>query len=256
MKASLRQVATDESWDSILEKAEETVGGITDQAREDMAVLSAALFLNEHPERSSEEAAAAAVIQVAESEGARKAQFVWMAIPIALALAVSGIIGTLLGIIAGIETLAGFSFVVAVASAAMLSLLALVAIGHGAYQAVKKAIPYIESAWQKYRPYVKQVASKVKILVAGIIGVVANHIFRPAVHWVSETAIPVIREKVYHPLKRRLVAMLEWLQEKKNQVRDFIRNAAAPTHADQAYADDTGFVYSEEDVEVGEYEFA
>lgn len=255
MKASLKQMAADESWDSVLEKVDEAAGEITDQARKDMAVLSAALFLSEHPERSSEEAAAAAAIQIAESEGAHKAQFVWMALPVMLALAVSGIIGTLLGVITGLEMVTEFSMLVAVASASMLSLLALVAIGRGTYHAVKKAIPYIKSAWEKSLPYVKQAASKVKNLVAGIIGVVTNHVFRPAIHWISNTAIPVIREKVYHPLKRRLIAMLEWLREKKNQVVDFIRNAAAPADAEQAYADDLGFIYSEEDEEENEYEF-
>lgn len=256
MKTSLRQAAADESWESVLEKAEEATGGITDQAREDIAVLTAALFLSEHPEKSVEEAAAAGTVQTAESEDTHKAQFVWMALPVALALAVSGIIGTLLGMITGLEAVAGISLLVAAASASVLSLLALTAIGYGAYQAVKKAVPYIKAAWQKYRPYVQQAVSKVKNLVAGIIGVVANHIFRPAIRWVSNTAIPVIREKVYHPLKRRLAAMLEWMREKKNQVIDFIRSASAPAVVEQADADESYFVYSQEDEEENEYEFA
>lgn len=256
LKASLRQVAADESWDPVLDKAEEVAGGITEQAREDAAVLTAALFLSQHPEKSLDEVAAAAAIQTAQSEAPRKAQFVRMAIPAALQLAVAGFFVTFLGAIAGVEAVAGFGVLLAIASASVFCLLAFIAAGQEAYRAVKQMVPFIKSAWQKCRPYAKKAASKVKRLIAGIIGVVNNHVFRPAIHWVANTAIPVIREKVFHPLKRRLAAMLEWLSDKKRQVMAFIRDAAAPADVEQEYADDSGFVYTDEDEDENEFEFA
>lgn len=223
----MARAAADESWTPVLEKAKAAMDCITDKDREDMMVLSAALFLSEHPEISAKAAAATAVAGIAEGEGRKNMHFIWMAIPAALAVMVAGLLFMFVSAITGLYIPFKLGAMTVVVSGSVLSVLALAAVGETAYQAVKKAIPYFKEAWEKCSPYVKKAEEKVKAAVACVLGTVADKVFRPAIYWVSNSAIPVLKEKVYYPLKDRLERMMDWLKDKKEQVMEFIRNAAA-----------------------------
>lgn len=237
IRDTVKRAAKDESWTPILETAEGAASGITDEAREDLMILSAALLLSEQPQISAEEAAAASVVHTAESEGDKAMEYVWMAIPAALAVTVTGLVLLCAAAITGFSILQGLGALTVIASTTVLGILALLAVSDLAYEAVKKAAPHVKEALEKAKPHVKSAAEKVKKAVADVIGVFANKVYRPAVRWVREKAMPVLRENVIHPLKRRLEKMLAWLQEKKDQVVAFVKKAAAPEETDAKEAE-------------------
>ena len=237
IRDTVKRAAKDESWTPILETAEGAAAGITDEAREDLMILSAALLLSEQPQISAEEAAAAAAVHTAESEGDRAMHYVWMAIPAALAVTVTGLVLLCAAAITGLGILQGLGALTVIASTTVLSILALLAVSDIAYEAVKKAVPYVRKALDEAKPHVKSAAEKVKKAVADVIGVFANKVYRPAVRWVKESAMPVLKENVIHPLKRRLEKMLAWLKEKKDQVVAFVRKAAAQEQTDAKEAE-------------------
>lgn len=257
MSELLEQLPEEEAWASVRDKAMEASDNITSQTKEDIAVLTAALLLKEHPEISADEAAAAAIVQAAENEGGKKLQFIWMVIPVALAATVSGLTFFLWGFFTGLVPVAELGLAAAVAGAAALSLMVLLALGEGAYKLVKKLIPHIKATWRKVTPYVKAAAKKVKTAIASVIGIAVNKVFRPALRWVSNTAVPVLNEKVIHPLKRRLQMLLGWLQEKKEQVRNFVKNAMQPEMPVEEQVEEEEFesVYENEDENEDEDEF-
>lgn len=254
IRDSVRQIAADEKWDTLLKEAEAAAGGITDQARRDIAVLTAASYLKEHPEMSAKEAAAAAVSQTSKSS----AVLIWLVGSAALGIA--GFASIFLGLLFGVWPLITVGIIELGVSTAVLSGLLLLSLGKEAVKAVKAAIPYVKAAWEKCRPYLEKAAAKVRSAVASVIGVVANHVLRPAIYWVSNEAVPVMKEKVIHPLKRRLEALLEWLKEKKEQVVNFVKNAAAPASADvvkeQEEFEDSEFDSAFEEEGEQEFEFA
>ncbi len=234
----MAQAAADESWTPVLEKAKEAMDCLSDKDREDMMVMAAALFLSEHPEISAKAAAATAVVQVAQSEGKRNMDFIWMAIPTALAVMVAGLLLMFIAAVTGFSLPFHLGTMTVVVSGTILSVMALLAVGEAAYEAVKAAIPYMKKAWEKCGPYRKKAADKVKAAVACVVGVIADKVFRPVIYWVSNHAAPVIDEKIFHPLKDRLERMLEWLKEKKEQVVQFIKNAAAPKSEEESEAEE------------------
>ncbi|MCM1175198.1 MAG: hypothetical protein NC341_09125 [Blautia sp.] len=254
IRDSIGQMAADEKWDAVLKEAETAAGGITEQARRDIAVLIAVLYLNEHPEMTAEQAAAAAVSQTSEHSSI----LLWLAG--SAALGVSGFASIFLGLLFGVEFLLTAGIIELGVSTAVLSGLLMLSLGKEAVKAVKAAIPYVKAAWEKCRPHLEKAASKVRFAVASVIGVVANHVLRPAIYWVSNEAVPVIKEKVIHPLKRRLEALLEWLKAKKEQVMNFVKNAAAPAKEDVAQEqeefEDSEFDSATEDEGEQELEFA
>lgn len=228
IQESIRQTAENEGWEAVLQAAEAADGGITPEARRDIAILAAAAYLNEHPEMSAKEAAAASVAQTSGKSSILK----WLII--CAALGILGFASIFLGLLGGI----GLPIVLGMAelkiSAVVLSGLLLLSLGKDAVKAVKEALPYVKEAWKKCRPHLEKAASKVKFAVASVIGVVANHVFRPAIYWINNKAVPVVKEKVIHPLRRRLERLLKWLKEKKDQVVEFVKNAAAPKEEDAA----------------------
>ncbi len=254
IRDSIRQMAADEKWDTLLKEAEAAAGGITDQARKDIAVLVAVSYLNEHPEMSAEEAAAIGVSQTSESS----AILLWLVG--GAALGVAGFASVFLGIAFGVWPLITAGIVELGISAAVISGLVLLSLGKEAAKAMKAAIPPVKAAFEKCRPHLEKAAAKVKFALASVIGIVANHVLRPAIYWVSNEAVPVMKEKIYHPLKRRLAALLEWLKEKKEQVVNFVKNAAAPASDDaakeQEEVKDSEFDSAFEDEEEHEFEFA
>lgn len=229
----IEKVAADESWSSVLEKVKQQKSGITKETREDVTVMAAALFLSEHSEISAKEAAAVATVRVAESEGEKKLHYILMAIPISLSVTVVGSLLAFGAAMTGNAALYTLGCGTATVSGVILSLLSLLTAGIAAYQAAKKAIPYVKIAWEKCRPYVNKAASKVKMAVAYVIGVVANNVVYPAIHWVNNRAVPAIKEKVIHPLRRRLERLFAWISEKKEQIVEFIKEAAAPNPVEQ-----------------------
>lgn len=254
IREAIGQMAADEKWEAVLKEAETAAGGITEQAERDIAVLIAVSYLNEHPEMSAEEAAAAAVSQTAEHSSI----LIWLAGGAALGIA--GFASIFLGLLFGSGFLITAGIIELGVSTAVISGLLMLSLGKEAVKAVKAAIPYVKAAWKKCRPYLEKAASKVRLVLASVIGVVANHVLRPAISWVSNEAVPVIKDKVIHPLKRRLEALLEWLKEKKEQVVNFVKNAAAPAEEDvvgeQEEFEDAEFDSLFEDEGEQEFDFA
>lgn len=222
---TLKQLSEDESWSEIIENVEETLNKITDDEREDFAVMVATMIAHNNSKISDENAAAMASVYLAELEGKKKLLYVWLALPVVSSGVIVGLLMTAIGGILYVPTLLLVGSGITVASGVILSGLVMVSVGVVGYKAIKKAIPYIKKALNKCRPYIKKIAKTVKIAVASVIGFVANKVFRPAIYWVENKAIPNINEKVVCPLKRRLKHLLEWLGEKKQQVIEFFKNA-------------------------------
>ena len=197
-KESLREVlreAAQEDAAPLLELLDAPQG--TPQTQEDFSVMLAAAILSERSDVSEEEAAAAAVLGANQGAGQRKLQFLWMALPVTLAAMVGSLLLTFLAAMAGLSLLSEVGLLLFKGTAVGLALLSLA-------------------------------AAKAKAAVLAVAGVLTGTVFRPAIRWVSQTALPVIREKVIHPLKRRLEGLLGWLKEKKDQFVQFVRDAAAP----------------------------
>ncbi len=247
---SIRQAAAEEGWEDLLKEAETAREEISQKAKKDISVMAAALFLSGNSDKSAKEAAVAGVVQIEERLGTAD----WVIV--CLAAAASGFFSVLIGELTGwsIFTAAGFAGITA--SAFVVSILALVSAGEAAYQAVKKAVPFVKSAWEKCRPHLENLAAKVKKAVASAFGVMTDKVFRPAIYWVSNSALPVIREKIWYPLKRRLQGMIEWLQQKKEQVVDFVRSASVPKDAADMEGQDEEFEegFSFEDLDEAEFQ--
>lgn len=225
---TLKQLSEDESWSEVIENVEETLNKITDDEREDFAVMVATMIAHNNSKISDENAAAMASVYLAELEGKKKLLYVWLALPIVSSGVIVGLLMTAIGGILDVPTLLLVGSGITVAFGVILSCLVMVSVGVVGYKAIKKALPYIKKSLNKCRPYIKKITETVKIAVASVIGFVANKVFRPAIYWVENKAIPNINEKVVCPLKRRLKYLLEWLGEKKHQVIEFFKNAVAP----------------------------
>ncbi len=242
--------AENAGWGDLLKKAEEAKEGISEQARKDISVLAAAIFLSGNSDSSAKEAALAGVVHIEECLG----MVDWVII--CMAAASSGFFAVLLGEITGWSILTVLGFAGMSAAALVVGILTLVSAGEAAYEAVKKAIPYVKSAWEKCRPRLEEAASKVKEAVAAAFGVIADKVFRPVIYWASNSALPVIREKIWYPLERRLQGMLEWLQQKKEQVISFVKSASAaqdvPDAEGQEEENEEDFTF--EDLEEAEFE--
>lgn len=225
---TLKQLSEDESWSEVIENVEETLNKITDDEREDFAVMVATMIAHNNSKISDENAAAMASVYLAELEGKKKLLYVWLALPVVSSGVIVGLLMTAIGGILDVTTLLLVGSGITVASGVILSCLVMVSVGVVGYKAIKKALLYIKKSLNKCRPYIKKITETVKIAVASVIGFVANKVFRPAIYWVENKAIPNINEKVVCPLKRRLKYLLEWLGEKKHQVIEFFKNAVAP----------------------------
>ncbi len=208
------------------------------QAQEDFSVMMAAAILSERPDATAEEAAAAAVLGANQGAGQRKLQFLWMALPITLAAMVGNLLLFLLAGMAGLSLLSSVGLLLFKGTAVILALGSLAAAGVGAVWGVKKVIALVRDVWPRCKPYVAYAASKVKAAVLTVFGVIRDKVFRPAIQWVSQKAMPILRDKVVHPLKRRLEGLLEWFQKKKEHVEQFVRNAAAAQQQAQEPVDE------------------
>ncbi len=258
-KESLREVlreAAQEDAAPLLELLDAPQG--TPQTQEDFSVMLAAAILSERPDVSEEEAAAAAVLGANQGASQRKLQFLWMALPVTLAAMVGSLLLTFLAAMAGLSLLSEVGLLLFKGTAVGLALLSLAAAGAGVYLGAKKAAELARDVWPRCKPYVLNAANKVKAAVLAVAGVLTGTVFRPAIRWVSQTALPVIREKVIHPLKRRLEGLLGWLKEKKDQFVQFVRDAAAPQSQEtpEQTDEEPQLVYDVEDATEGNWIFA
>lgn len=230
----------------------------TPQTQEDFSVMLAAAILSERSDVSEEEAAAAAVLGANQGASQRKLQFLWMALPVTLAAMVGSLLLTFLAAMAGLSLLSEVGLLLFKGTAVGLALLSLAAAGTGIYLGAKKATELVRDVWPRCKPYVLNAANKVKAAVLAVAGVLTGTVFRPAIRWVSQTALPVIREKVIHPLKRRLEGLLGWLKEKKDQFVQFVRDAAAPQSQEtpEQTDEEPQLVYDAEDAVEGNWIFA
>ena len=250
----IRQSAAEEDWAEILKGAEEAKASISEQAKKDLSVMAAALFLSGNKGTTAKEAVFAGILQTEEHLGTMD----W--VMICLAAASSGFLAVLLGEITGFSVFTALGFAGIAAASVAAGILTAYCAGEAAYEAAKKAVPYIKSAWEKCRPHLESLADKVKAAVAGVFCTVADKVFRPAIYWVSNSALPVIREKVWHPLERRLQGMLEWLQQKKEQVIEFVKSASVskeardPETQDSEMQEDFEEEFSFEDMEEMQFE--
>lgn len=247
---SVSQAAAEQGWEDILKGAETAREEISQKAKKDISVLAAAVFLSRNKDRSAKEAAVAGVMQMEECLGTVD----WVIV--CLAAAASGFFSVLIGEITGWSIFTALGFAGITASAIVVSILALVSSGEAAYKAVKRAVPHMKDAWKKCRPHLENLAAKVKNAVAGAFGVVTDKVFRPAIYWASNSAMPVIREKMWYPLKRRLQGLLEWLKQKKEQVAEFIKSASVSQDAENTEEQEEEFEegFSFEDIEEAEFQ--
>ncbi|MDO4326463.1 MAG: hypothetical protein Q4E24_10605 [bacterium] len=214
------------------------------EMKEDIEAMAAVMLLEEEPTISVEEAARAALYQSWLGH-----MQTWKELCLLdLALLEAGAVVELMGLTTGTALLNGIGGVLIGGSLAGFGILAAAALGAGASYAAEKLPPLLEKAKEHARPYVEQAAKLVKQTVARVIGFMANKVIRPAVRWVKGSAIPVIEEHVYYPLRRRLQAMLAWIGEKAEKVKAFVvRAAASPewsgeeTWDAERYAYETGY---------------
>lgn len=210
-----------------LMKALEDAQDMTEQ-QEDYAVIVAAILMSENDDASANDAVAAAVWHTAEVFD-WSVEMLCVAAPELLGEA-AGImllawLASLVELSALSEFLTLFGMATLFASAAVA---AIAGIGF-AYVGLVKCLPYakkaVEQLWEKAKPHVEKVAAKAKKAVLQLAGIVVDKVFRPAIYWANNTAIPVLKEKVIYPMKRRLQAMLEWFHTKKEQFTWFIEDA-------------------------------
>lgn len=198
------------------------------QEQEDYAVMVAAILMSEDDSASQNDAVAAAVWHTAEVFDF-SVKLLLTEVPELLGETAALM---LLAWLSSLAELGILSEVFIVASMATFFASAVVATIAGigfTYVGLVKAIPYAKKAcekvWAKAKPCVEKAAAKAKNAVLQLAGVVVETVFRPAIYWVNNTAIPVIKEKVIYPMKRRLQAMLEWFHIKKEQFVKFIEDA-------------------------------
>lgn len=214
--------------------AEQTVQKATARNREDFAVAVAAAYLHEHPDAGPQTAATAAASAVIQTTGGDNAQVLsWLldAMDASLSVMIAGPVLIGLSELTGISILSSVGALFFEGGAVMLGLLAILVVGGAAAVGLKKLPAWARKAWQRCRPVVTRVAARVKNAALALFGVVRDHVFRPAICWVSNTALPALRKHVIHPLQRRIRGLLEWLRTKWEQTKDFIRSATIPQEA-------------------------
>ena len=216
----LIEAAKQEGWETVLESFKEVKTAVTDQVREDLAVLAAALEKMENPEISMEEL----VINAADQESLDIGMNLCI---LDLAILGVGAVSGAAGIVTGIGFLEELGILLMGGGTVLAGALILAASGIGAYHAAKELAPHAKELWKKIRASLKKAAEAAKRTVTSMIGTVSNKVFRPAIEWTRDTAVPVIREKAVYPLKRRLARMMEWIREKAEQIKEFLKKAAA-----------------------------
>lgn len=216
----LIEAAKQEGWETVLESFKEVKTAVTDQVREDLAVLAAALEKMENPEISMEELVINAAYQEALDIGMNLCI-------LDLAILGVGAVSGAAGIVTGIGFLEELGILLMGGGTVLAGALILAASGIGAYHAAKELAPHAKELWKKIRASLKKAAEAAKRTVTSMIGTVSNKVFRPAIEWTRDTAVPVIREKAVYPLKRRLARMMEWIREKAEQIKEFLKKAAA-----------------------------
>ena len=216
----LTEAAKQEGWETVLESFKEVKTAVTDQVREDLAVLAAALEKMENPEISMEELVINAAYQEALDIGMNLCI-------LDLAILGVGAVSGAVGIVTGIGFLEELGILLMGGGTVLAGALILAASGIGAYHAAKELAPHAKELWKKIRASLKKAAEAAKRTVTSMIGTVSNKVFRPAIEWTRDTAVPVIREKAVYPLKRRLARMMEWIREKAEQIKEFLKKAAA-----------------------------
>ena len=226
IRAAMAQAARDEGWDLLFGQMEEGAGGVTEQAKRDVALLAGALYLSQHPGESNETAAVAGMLQ-AGCAGDLWDFVVLSLIVVMYAGLVGGVLCLMLSTLISAAILDSASVVLLNIGLAAFGGIILLGCGEVAFELAKLAAPHIRDAWQKCCPFFEGLAAKAGYGVSCAIGAVADHFARPVIYWISNTALPAIDEHIPCPLRRRLEGMLAWLGEKKEQVLEFIRQSAA-----------------------------
>lgn len=246
----LRQGADTPEGEALLAQTEEAVQKATPQNREDFAVLVTAAYLKEHPEANPQEAAKAMATNTAYAPGQL---FSWLmdGLDVSLGVLIGGAALSGLAELAGLSLLSSVGEVVAAGGAYFVALFATLAVGTAAAVGIQKLMPYVKKFLGKCTYHIAKLADRVKTASLKLFGVVRDHVFRPAIHWTANTAVPAIREHVVYPLKRRLVRFLDWIREKWDQTVAFFRSA---TSAEAEVEDDGAFSYSCQPVKEGERE--
>lgn len=214
--------------------AEQAVQKATAWNREDFAVVAAAAYLHEHPDAGPQRAAAAATAAVLQTTGSGYTYvFSWLldAMDATLGVMIAGPVLEFLGELTGLSVLSSAGVLFFEGGALMLGLLAVLIVGAAAAAGLKQLPNWARKAWERCGPAVTRVAARVRNAALALFGVVRDHVFRPAVCWVSNTAMPALRKHVIHPLQRRLKGLLNWLQTKWEQMKAFVRSATVPQEA-------------------------
>lgn len=230
---------------------------LSPEQQEDFSVMMAAAIMSEQPETGPEDASAAAAVETARLTGNhRMMQYLWVALPATLTASVGSLILAVMADISGFSLLSGVFDIMAIGFAVGTGVLTLFATAVGAYKAVKLAVPVAKELWSKCKPHLAKIAQKAKAVVLMAVGVLAEHVFRPAIHWVSNTALPVINEKVVYPMRRRLQGLLDWIKEKKDQLVAFVRSAVAPRQQSVNQDDEQESAFEVEGASEDEWAFA
>lgn len=234
------------------------------QEQEDYAVMVAAILTTEDDDTSQNAAVAAAIWHTAEVFD-YSVELLCLAVPELLGEGVASLVIAWLAALTGLSVI---SEIFALAGMATLFASVVVAATAGiglAYVGLVKYLPYAKKAcekvWEKVKPYVEKVAEKAQKAVLQAAGLVVDKVFRPAIYWVNNTAIPVIKEKVIYPMKRRLQAMLEWFQTKKEQFIRFVEDAKIhkerhEDHNADSEGNDVYVTYGEEEQPESNWAFA
>lgn len=206
-----------------LEDAEEMT-----QEQEDYAVMVAAILRAENEDASENEAVKAAIWHTAEVFN-YSIDMLLVTVPELMGESVGAMMIAWLAELVGLSTLSEFFVLVSMATFAASAVVVAIAGAGLTYVALVKCLPYVKKAcektWEKVKPYVEKVAITVKNAVLRLAGVVVDNVFRPAIYWLNNTAIPVVKETVIYPMKRRLQAMLAWFHAKKEQFIRFVEDA-------------------------------
>lgn len=210
---------------SILEKVKKEMEEFPQDIKDDMIIMIAALYQKEHPEISKEQALGETMF-ISESKLTALSNFVWVAIPKTLNFMSCGIVTFIFGGLSGLDPLVGLGLCITGISGAIIAGLTVSGVGLIGYESIKRLIPFLKNTWKTVSPFVKKCANKVKLVIASAIGIVTNKVLKPVIAFATNTAIPIICEKVYYPLKRRLEYIMDWIIEKKNQFIDFIKEAS------------------------------
>lgn len=203
--------------------------GEMSQEQEDNAVLLAAVMMDQNEDISSEDAANASVLltyqkcmNLMDFLDFVDKKILSVLFGISAGLIVSGVILRKLGVSALSSSLINLGvplmYPVFALSIAVIAAKLLVRFYPQLHEKVQPLL-------DKVRPFVRHTVQKAKHAVLSLCGVITDGVFRPAIYWVSNTAIPFLQQNIVYPLKRRIQAMRNWFGQVKDWLLWFIEDA-------------------------------